>query len=120
MAREEVRAELKRLHSPDALNLKDFRPQSYFGILIQAMIGPAGAEGEESFDFIFCTPEWFADHMRKDIVPGRHHVFAKQYDYSTLECFVRGVCASCHGESWSAVAEQLGRIGKWEFEDYEE
>ena len=120
MAREEIRAELKRLHSPDVPSLKEFRPQSPFGILIQAIIGPAGTAHEESFDFIFCTPEWFADHMSKSIVPGRHHVFVKRYDYFALESFVRGFCTSCRGESWSTVGEKLGRIGKWEFEDYEE
>ena len=118
MQRDDVRAELKRLHSPDVLDLERFKPETPFGILIQAMTGPAGGEGEESFDFILCTPEWFADHMSKDIVSGRHHVFVKRYDYPALESFVRGFCASCRGDSWSAVAEKLGRIGKWEFEDY--
>ena len=118
MQREDVRAELKGLHSPDVLDLEGFRPQAPFGILIQAMISPAGADGKESFDFILCTPEWFANHISSDIATGRHHVFVKRYNFSSLQSFLRNFCASCRGESWQAVAQKLGRIGKWEFEDY--
>lgn len=113
-----VRAELKSLFSPDADPLENFAPSGPFGILVQAMIGPAGELGHESFDFMLCTPEWFAARMPNDITIGRHHVFMKGFNYSGLEKFVQDYCSKCEGESWRAVAEKIGRLGKWEFEDY--
>lgn len=32
-----------------------------------AMIGPADGMGEESFESMLCTPDWFASKMKGDI-----------------------------------------------------
>jgi hypothetical protein len=114
-----MRAELKSLFSPDADPLKDFAPTGPFGILVMAMIGPAGQQGHESFDFTLCTPEWFASNTREDFKMGRHYLFVQEFDYAALEGFVRKYCANC-GETptWNALAEKLARLGKWEFDDY--
>jgi hypothetical protein len=118
---EKVRAELKSLFSPDADPLNAFRPNGDFGVLVQALIGPEGTKGEESFDFIVCTPEWFASDRlpRADsIASGRHILFMRRFDYVALENFIRNYCASCQGRTWHDVAEKLARLGHWEFEDY--
>ena len=83
-----------------------------------AMVGPADGPGEESFDFMLCTPDWFASEMKGNIAVGRHHVFIKRFNYSELRRFVEDYCATCSGTSWAEVGEKLGRLGKWEFEDY--
>ena len=112
-----VRAELKSLYSPDADPLENFIPTGPFGILVMAMIGPAGQEGHESFDFMVCTPEWFSSNMRQEIKPGR--LFVRDFSYPHLEQFVRNYCNKCgEAATWRALAEKLGRLGKWEFEDY--
>jgi hypothetical protein len=50
----QIQAELKRLHSPDVYKLEDYEPEGPFGILVQAIVGPAGAGGCESFDIVVC------------------------------------------------------------------
>jgi hypothetical protein len=55
---------------------------------------------------------------RSGLRPGRHFLFVNNFNYSALESYVRDFCYSCEGASWHAVAEKVGRLGKWEFEDY--
>ena len=60
-----IRAELKFLFSPDADPLESFVPSGPFGILVMAMIGPAGQEGHESFDFMLHARMVFFQHARR-------------------------------------------------------
>jgi hypothetical protein len=115
-----VAAELKNLYSPDVPDLKEFRPNDdAFGILVQAMIGPRGSTGEESFDMTVCTPDWFAGQMNGRMMSGRHYLFVEQYDYAALRLYIEHFCRLCIADSWREVAEKLSRWGYWEFEDYQ-
>jgi len=114
-------AKLRHLVSPDADPLEDFRPNREFGILVQAIVGPADGPGEESFDFLLCTPEWFADNkltQLSSVVSGRHILFVREFDFGALYRFIANYCDGCVGDTWKEVAEKVGRIGHWEFEDY--
>jgi len=116
-----MNAELKRLHSPDVDDLKVYSPNESdnFAFLLQAMIGPAGSEGEESFDVFVCTPKWLSsNHDEADIILGRHHLIVFKFDYPSLTKYVARLAERCNGTSWHDVAHQLSRFGKWEFDDY--
>lgn len=103
-----VTAKLRFLHSPDADPLETFTPNGPFGILVMAIVGPADGPGQESFDFMLCTPDWFSSTMKHDITIGRHHVFVKRYAYARLQAFVETYCTKCSGASWKDVADKLG------------
>ncbi len=93
-----MRAEIKRFHSPDTDDLENFEPQNpdRFVLLIQVMIGPAGVDGEESFDVIVCTPDWLADRAAETgFVCGRHHFIVNRYDFRLLRERVAQVVAGC-------------------------
>lgn len=118
-----ITPDIRRLHSPDLFDMQSERPEDpeQFCILVQAMIGPAGEIGEESFDFVVCTPKWLAQSLRKDdYVFGRHYLLVEYYDYDIIFSALISLCQGITGSSWRQVAEQLGRYGKWEFEDYTE
>jgi hypothetical protein len=110
-------AKLKGLSSTDTPSLKTFRPDGPFGLPIFAMVGPADGPGAELFQFIVCTPEWFAQNMKDEIVLGRHHLFIKEYDCEALTNFVSGYCSRCMGNSWAEVAQKVAQLGHWEFEN---
>ena len=115
-----MRAELRRMHSPDVTDLGSWSPPpGEFAVLIQLMVGPRGAAGEESFDVTLCTASWLAGRAASEgIVDARHHVVVDRYDYDAIELyFVRRVEA-CEGPNWQEVAAKLRRLGRWEFEDY--
>jgi hypothetical protein len=116
-----VRAELKRLHSPDAYDLRAFIPlrPDHFGLFVQAMVGPTGDDSEESFDFMVCTPAWLAGQVQiEGPLLVRHHVVVAAYDFNALERFVRSFCEECTGATWREAGAKVGRLGRWEFEDY--
>jgi hypothetical protein len=118
-----IQAEVKRLHSPDADDLERYVPDDpvKFGILIQVMAAPRGVDGEESFDVLVCTPSWIADRMApNEIVVGRHHLLVERYDFAALQQFITQFAERCVGECWDEAAQRLARLGKWEFEDYQE
>jgi hypothetical protein len=116
-----VQPVLKRLHSPDIFDLESFSPAdpTCFSFLLQAMFGPAGSEGEESFDIVVCTPRWLsAEVERKGIVDGRHHLIVGQFDFAQVSAFLSEYAKTCAGKTWREVAVKLARLGHWEFEDY--
>jgi hypothetical protein len=116
-----VQPVLKRLHSPDVLHLESFRPAdpTCFCLLLQAMFGPDGSDGEESFDVVVCTPRWLESEVeRSGMIDGRHHLVVSRFDLTEIRSFLISYARSCEGESWDAAALKLSRLGKWEFEDY--
>lgn len=118
-----VRAQLRYLHSPDLPDLEHGAPADPedFCILVQAMVGPRGEEGEESFDFLVCTPRWLsAQAPPEGFLFGRHYLFLWRYDYKLLRRVIEDLCARAEGPDWGAVAARLARYGLWEFEDYVE
>ena len=116
-----TRAEIRRLHSPDVPNLMTYLPEDAgdFGFLLQIIAGPVGSAGEESFDVVVCTAGWISHHLGPEgILAGRHHLVVDTYDYGKLKGFLQRYVEQCSGSSWEEVAIRLGRLGKWEFEDY--
>jgi hypothetical protein len=41
-----------------------------------------------------------------------------RYDWPAIEDAMREFVGRCEATDWSALAQQLGRLGRWEFEDY--
>ena len=116
-----IRPVLRQLHSPDVPDLAALRPRDpqSFSILIQAMFGPSDGAGQESFDFILCTPAWLAtEAQRVGVVDGRHHLIVETYDLARLRDFLERYADRCSGDTWQECAGKLSRLGRWEFEDY--
>lgn len=117
-----MRPELKQLHSPDVFELDNptLDQSGPFCVLVQAMFGPEGEEGEESFDVLVCNPKWVEQQSRIGTFNSRHHLIVSKFDASEIRAFLIEAASHCSGQTWDEVASKLGRIGKWEFEDYVE
>jgi hypothetical protein len=116
-----MRAAVRRLHSPDVDDLREYVPgdPDVFGFLLQIMIGPEDGPGEESFDVYVCTPKWLmAKHGNGDIVEGTHMLIVFRYDYRLLRAFVEDKVRATEGTTWSDLARHLSLFGRWEFHDY--
>jgi Immunity protein 8 len=116
-----ITPEIRYFHSPDADDLSAFKPtDERFSLLVQMVVGPSNGEGEESFDVQVVTPQWLEDRCSTDgPMSGRHLVVVCHYDWPALERYLRAQLASCAAGDWAEVAQRLGRLGRWEFEDQE-
>jgi hypothetical protein len=111
-------------HSPDAPDLQAYSPPDpeRFALLLEFTAGEVGEEsGGDDFGLVVCTPVWLADRVE----PGRpfwprHHLLVRSYDLDAIQSFVVSYVRSCSGPSWQEVAEKIGRLAYWEFEDYRE
>ncbi|UTA66505.1 MULTISPECIES: immunity 8 family protein [Emticicia] len=119
-----MRAVLKELYTIDMMQLlKDFKPAVYnnFGIWIRLIVGEEKTGGEESFDIKLCTPQWLIEnHQDSDIIFGRHHLIVFEYNYSKIYNKLKKHIENIHGDTWGEIGTKVGRIGYWEFEDYQE
>ena len=115
-----MRAALKHLIFDPAPTTLPAEPAS-FSFWVRLIVGPKDGPGEESFDLTVCSPEWLAVRCRQQgIVDGRHHlvVNADDFDQRQLRSWLESRVRQLQGGSWSEIGEKLGRLGHWEFEDY--
>jgi hypothetical protein len=85
------------------------------------LIGPEGEPGQESFDVMVCTPRWILETYAGDeILIGRHMIIVFEYDFGRLKAFLEKRVGEIAGDRWKDLAHYLGRLGRWEFEDYHE
>lgn len=115
-----MKAEVKRLHSPDIQDLTNHNPLSEdnFCFLVQVLVGPAGSEGEESFDLLVCTAKGLAEKLEVEpSIFGHAYLFVKSYDFDELQQAVKRRF-EISGSNWNEITSKLSRLGKWEFEDY--
>jgi hypothetical protein len=115
-----IQPELKHLLCPDVVDLKAYRPgTAAFSLFVQAVVGPRGAEGEESFGFTICTPDWMKERCVAEPLLGLHHLIVPSYNYDQIVLFVSRFVDRCAAETWQQVACKLQQLGSWEFEDYQ-
>lgn len=116
-----MKAEIKKLHSPDIQDLGIFHPndENVFSFLLQMIVGRVDKEEEESFDMIVCTPQWIkSNHLKGDVIFGLHYLIVLEYNYESILNTLTQYVANIEGSTWEDIANQLSKIGRWEFENY--
>jgi hypothetical protein len=117
-----VKAAIRQFHSPDAdLETYVSADPADDALFIQMLVGPVESDGEESFDLFVCTPQWLQREVRTHgPIIGRHHLVVDLLEIASVLDFLRAHVDALTAPTWHELALQLGRIGKWEFEDYRE
>ncbi len=115
-----MRAELKELLITD-IDVSSFWPEveDDFGFYIQAIIGVEGEDGGDSFGFQICTPKWLiSNHDTFDAIFPRNMIIVFEYDIENIKKKIAARCEKCFGRNWLEIANELSKIGSWEFENY--
>ncbi|WP_329135383.1 immunity 8 family protein [Streptomyces sp. NBC_01476] len=115
-----MRASVRHFISAD-VDLDDFRPSDPedFAFLIQALIGPSDGEGEESLQFVVCTPRNMERQVEREggITWGRGLVIVNSPKMPKILDFLKRSIERPERNSWSELAAYLGKFGVIEFED---
>lgn len=87
-----------------------------FTIDMEFYAGPEGSEGADAFRVSCCSPSWLLGvNLGAPILCPAHTLIMQRYDGPALMQFLRDECRSADGNTWTAIALQLHRIGSWEF-----
>lgn len=116
-----MRAAVKWFHSPDQ-DLEVFVPEDPgdAGALVQIFAGPQGTQSEESFDVVVCTPRFLNRRVQQSgPLVGRHYLIVEGWDWPMIRAYLTQAVESEEAPTWEDLGIKLGRIGKWEFEDYQ-
>ena len=115
-----MRAEVTDFEWPD-LERDGVSPSEVRSTPVVFVARPLGGQGGETFQLTVCTPEGLTDLLARDgAVIGRHFLFVQVVEVNRVESLIRDRVRRLDGESWIALAQKIGRIGYWEFEDYSE
>jgi hypothetical protein len=115
-----LKAAVRRFHSPDA-DLETYLPEDArdVEVLVQIIAGPSGGPGEESFDVVVCTPHRLLRLVdEQGPLVGRHHLVVPEWDWPRIRLFLTHAVEGPEAPTWPDLASTLGRLGRWEFEDY--
>jgi len=113
-----MKASVRHFISPD-VDLEDFRPDDpeNFSFLLQALVGPADSIGEESLQFLVTTPRALEETVQADgVIFGRSLVIVDGPNMPRLLDSVRRAIERLEAPSWELLAQQLTRLGIYEFE----
>jgi hypothetical protein len=88
---------------------------------MQAEIGPVGEVGADTFDFVVCTPQGLARRFDSEGRPfwSRGTLVVERFAWQAVEAALHQRVHSVDGGDWPAIAANLNRFLRWEFEDYE-
>jgi hypothetical protein len=115
-----MRAKVRRFLSPD-VDLSTYVPESPrdVEIFVQIIAGPADGPGDESFNLTVLTPE-AAERRVRERGPqlGRHLLIVESWDSARVLEFLTAAVEAEEADTWAELGSRLGRVGRWEFEDY--
>lgn len=117
-----MHATVKRICTIDGHDPAEYKPgePDRFAVALRLFVGPSPGEGEESFDVTICTPLWLQDRCELDgSVFGRHYIVVLAYNFGFIHRVLVKLVERYSAPTWQEVATKVGRIGSWEFEDYE-
>lgn len=111
-----------KVRSISTYDVADQTPEdaSVASVSVTVTAGPADGPGEETFDVVVVTPGALKEQLSDgEFLQGRHFLITNHFDWQLVTRYLREQFEQPEAASWSELATILGRIGSWEFEDYQ-
>ncbi|THK36948.1 hypothetical protein EHS39_15945 [Ensifer sp. MPMI2T] len=93
----------------------DWQPDDLtdFGFWMDFYVG--GANGNDAFTVLVCSPSWFARERGGEVMSGRNVIFMPRFDRNDLDAFLKARCAAESGKSVESTMLKIDGIGEWEY-----
>jgi 23S rRNA maturation-related 3'-5' exoribonuclease YhaM len=107
--------------SADVVDLFDYHPEDPedFGFQLTLTIGIEGQKGADNFQLMVATPKHIQKiHPNQSAILLRHYLVVFRYDFNEILDVINKYIRSIEEDTWERVAEKIGRVAQWEFEDY--
>jgi hypothetical protein len=117
-----MKGQLKNIDMNSHVSLDDYFPddEKCFGLWLTALIGKEGSSGGDYFQLLVCTPNWIKkEYSCQKAVWGQHMLIVFEYDLNIIKKELNSYLDKCIGDTWLSIAQKVGRIAAWEFEDYQ-
>ena len=96
------------------------KEEDNFCFNFQFTVGEGGVDFGDSYQILICTPKWIMENERdKEIINMRHRLIVFEYNLEKIVSYVKKYIARCSGQNYDEIAPKIGRLGFWEFEDYQ-
>jgi Immunity protein 8 len=113
-----MRADVRRVRLPDIEPGQPFDSENTLQ-LAEVYVGTVGELGEEQFRVTVCTPSALTELLAtQPFLVGLHWLFVAEFSAPAVETALRQLIGNVHASTAAELAEKVGRIGLWEFEDY--
>lgn len=116
-----MRATIKSYDSYEVEDFRTFYPEdpAVFAFSLNLEIGPVNQKGADLFRITVVTPEFLRLQYPGDACYLlRHYLLVKDYDFASIMALLTKYVNSLEAETWEQLAEKIGRMALWEFEDY--
>ncbi|MEU4540279.1 Imm8 family immunity protein [Streptosporangium sp. NPDC023825] len=113
-----MRARVGTFRWPDLEFGRSIEDPAHACELLEMYVGPQGEPSEERFQLTVCTPSALAEQLRRHpFLIGRHRLFVPELRPAEVTAWLSDRIAVLEAPTWSELAEKIGQIGEWEFED---
>jgi hypothetical protein len=87
---------------------------------MEMYVCPQGEPGEERFQLTARIPSALADQLQQHpFLIGHHSLFVPELHTAEVAKWLSDRIAVLEAPTGSELAKKIGRIGEWEFEDYD-
>lgn len=114
-----MKAAIKGYSRTDNEDLSSYEPgdQQVFGFTLLFSIGVKGQEGADYFEVEVASPGYL-EHLTPQPFFLRHTLVATDYNLPAAVALVTKYVEGLEAETWEQLARQIGRVARWEYEDY--
>ena len=116
-----MRAVIKGHYISDNEDLSTYEPTQpqVFGFILTFAIGPENSAGQDFFEILVASAAYLAKHYSEQMPTFmRHIMLASDYNVQAAVAHVSKYISTLEEDSWEKLVAKIGRMARWEYEDY--